>query len=404
MWNIAGMLSDSFARNFVETSDIIAFVALVVSIASLMCMKRYNRKKDTLDDFNRLQQEVLDKLNEYSDEQIKDIATLSENSKNEDYREITILLARIEHFAVGANIGIYNVRVIKRLAGKYFINLYKKLEPVIAKKRDKRPEAKHYDEFEKLTKKLTRRYKREDIIKKVEKFMNLKEKLTMPVGLYMFLLVLGVLPLVCLKIISCNEIGEDIAIGVTCSIIAGAIVAIFTDLRATKIKHATDKEKYELQVKELKLECGDLPCTICVTVCDHYKEKISELKSFDEWCNDLFNMKQEFGEATEKKEIMYCLDTVRNIRLTSEKAKELVLNNLDNENYGDEFIKKLEKLSNICGRIIREQKRGKYENCHTILVGEFKERVIATFPELEKDYNRKYNAETYAEEAENDEE
>ena len=156
-----------------EIADIlIALVAFIVSIVALVYTKIYNRKKDTLYDFNRLQQEVLDKINKYSDDQIKEILEKTRiTEENEKYIEITSFLSRIEHFAVGANTNIYNVKIIKRLAGKYFISLYQKLHPLIQYKQDARPKAKHYDEFEGLVKKLEKQYKREDAIKKIKEML-----------------------------------------------------------------------------------------------------------------------------------------------------------------------------------------------------------------------------------------
>lgn len=352
-----------------------------------------------MDGFNRLQKEVLDRLNEYSDDDIKKTACHAEKLEDEKYREITVLLARIEHFAVGANTRIYNVRIIKRCAGKYFINLYKKLDPMIEQKKNKRPKAKHYDEFGTLTKKLTRMHKREELAEKIKNYINLKNKLTMPLGLYGFLAILGVALLISLKFLPDSEVGEDIAIGIACSIIAGVIVAIFNDWTATKIKHTTDGEKYKLQIKELESECGDLPCTVCVTVCDCCGDKIPELKSFDEWCGELFGLEQKSGDVTEKQEIRYCLETIKNIRVMSKRMKELAMNNLDNEHYDGEFIDKLGKLIHICDRIIWENASNKNENCKRIILNEFRKNVISIFPDLENEYTRKYNAETYEREA-----
>ena len=159
-------------KNLEIADIIIALVAFIVSIMALVYTKIYNRKKDTLDDFNRLQQEVLDKLNKYSDDQIKKVLEKTRiTEENEEYIEITSFLSRIEHFAVGANTNIYNVKIIKRLAGKYFISLYQKLYPLIQYKQDARPKAKHYDEFEGLVKKLEKQYKREDAIKKIKEML-----------------------------------------------------------------------------------------------------------------------------------------------------------------------------------------------------------------------------------------
>lgn len=48
---------------------------------------------------------------------------------------------------------------------------------MIEQKKNKRPKAKHYDEFETLTKKLTRMYEREERAKKIKNFMNFKDGL-----------------------------------------------------------------------------------------------------------------------------------------------------------------------------------------------------------------------------------
>lgn len=54
---------------------------------------------------------------------------------------------RIEHFSVGVNSDIYDVDIVKRLAGKHFCALYDKLLPMIEKKRRINKSDKHYDEF-----------------------------------------------------------------------------------------------------------------------------------------------------------------------------------------------------------------------------------------------------------------
>ena len=51
-----------------------------------------------------------------------------------EYRKISGYLARIEHFALGVNTGIYDVKVTERAATVYFVRLYKKMLPILAVK------------------------------------------------------------------------------------------------------------------------------------------------------------------------------------------------------------------------------------------------------------------------------
>jgi hypothetical protein len=110
-----------------------------------------------LDAFNILQEQVLDKINLYSNLKIKEIA---EDARSKEYKELTILMARIEHFSVGVNSNIYDIDILKRLAGKHFCALYNKLLPMVEKKRKTNRSDKHYDEFEKLINKLNLLYEK----------------------------------------------------------------------------------------------------------------------------------------------------------------------------------------------------------------------------------------------------
>ncbi len=105
----------------------------------------HDKKQATLDAFNTLQEQVLDKLNVFTDSRIKEI---SEDVHSKEYKTISTLMARIEHFSVGVNADIYDIETVKRLAGKHFCALYRKLLPMVEKKRKINKTDKHYDEFE----------------------------------------------------------------------------------------------------------------------------------------------------------------------------------------------------------------------------------------------------------------
>lgn len=138
-------------------SLLISAFSFVFSLVTYQKNVVHNRKKLTLDAFNILQEQVLDKLNIFSK---KDVKNISKNTKTKDYKRITTLMARIEHFSVGVNSNVYDIKVLKRLAGKHFYAIYDKLLPMIEKKRKINKTDKHYDEFELLIKNLKCLYKK----------------------------------------------------------------------------------------------------------------------------------------------------------------------------------------------------------------------------------------------------
>lgn len=52
----------------------------------------------------------------------------------DEYRKISGYLARIEHFALGVNTGIYDTKVTERAATRYFVMLFNKMKPILAVK------------------------------------------------------------------------------------------------------------------------------------------------------------------------------------------------------------------------------------------------------------------------------
>ena len=136
----------------------LSIFAAVVSIASLFfSFFTYHsdvvrtKHQATLDAFDRLQNQALDKLNTYTKKQVVEI---SANLRSLEYKELSALMARCEHFAVGVNQGVYDIKTLRKLAKQYFIALYEKLIPLIEKKREINTTEKHYIELEELVKSL----------------------------------------------------------------------------------------------------------------------------------------------------------------------------------------------------------------------------------------------------------
>ena len=141
----------------------ISLAALLVSVSSVLVSVAIYRagllrekKQATLDAFNVLQTQVLDRLNHYRRYDIDEVA---EDVHSADYKELSGLLARCAHFAVGVNTGIYDEKTVRRLAGRYIISLYDKMEPLIQKKRKLNQSERHYEEFEILADKMKSYYR-----------------------------------------------------------------------------------------------------------------------------------------------------------------------------------------------------------------------------------------------------
>lgn len=71
-------------------SAVVALLSVAVSLMTYSSTVRHDRKKDTLEAYNRLQAEVFDKLNIYSPEQIRNIA---EEPQSDEYKTLSGYLA-----------------------------------------------------------------------------------------------------------------------------------------------------------------------------------------------------------------------------------------------------------------------------------------------------------------------
>ena len=119
---------------------ILSIIAIAISVISVgftlytFCWTaRRDRMQATLEAFNRLQGEVFDKLNTYKPAEIREICN---DKKSEKYKVISGYLARIEHFCVGLNRGIYDKCTFYALAHGYFDGhqIQSRIEPMIENK------------------------------------------------------------------------------------------------------------------------------------------------------------------------------------------------------------------------------------------------------------------------------
>lgn len=144
----------------------ISFVALAFSLFEFISNGIINRKERTLNAFAALQQTVLDE-GVLSDENIAIISTRlgsGTDLNDESWREISHAMAQIERFAVGINSGVYDIRILNRMAGSYMIRKYASLLAIIYHKRKTGAFGKHYDEYDRMVRNLAKRRKDKDEI------------------------------------------------------------------------------------------------------------------------------------------------------------------------------------------------------------------------------------------------
>ena len=119
---------------------ILSIIAIIISVIScgftvytFTWTAQRDKKQATLDAYNRLQNEAFDQLNLYMPARIKEI---SKHPTSEEYKEISGYIARIEHFCVGVNTGIYNKKVVYQLAHGYLDSsqIRNRINPIINRK------------------------------------------------------------------------------------------------------------------------------------------------------------------------------------------------------------------------------------------------------------------------------
>lgn len=153
---------------------IISFISIIVSITIYHAGIRRQKKQATLDAFNLLQEQVFDKLNLYTINDIEQICETwrNRNKKSDDinpedrkkldmlineYHVLSSYLARIEHFALGVNTDIYDAKIAERAGTTYLTILYKKkLKPIIDEKHKWARGKEYYAEFRLLVEDIER--------------------------------------------------------------------------------------------------------------------------------------------------------------------------------------------------------------------------------------------------------
>lgn len=114
----------------------LSVIAVVISLISggftfytFFWTTRRDRKQATFDAYNRLQEQALDQLNQYTHAKIREIAC---DSRSPEYKTISTYIARIEHFCAGVNMKIYDRKTVNELAEGYLNGSIKsRIDPII---------------------------------------------------------------------------------------------------------------------------------------------------------------------------------------------------------------------------------------------------------------------------------
>ena len=110
-----------------------SFIAIIFSIITFIQNVIHDKRADTLNAFNILQEQCFDKLNLFSPSEIKEIC---KNRKSDKYKILSGYLARLEHFCVGVNNGIYDKKTVYELAHGYLDSdvIFERMSPIIQTK------------------------------------------------------------------------------------------------------------------------------------------------------------------------------------------------------------------------------------------------------------------------------
>ncbi len=136
-------------------SLLIALAAFFFSVWQFFAERTRSRREATIRAFDELEEAVFSnpayKVLPAGDEALRFALT-----GQPEWNAATLALSRIEHFAVGINSGIYDIRTLNRMAGGFLLQEYARWKPVIETKRKRDPDHLHYDEFENLCRRLVR--------------------------------------------------------------------------------------------------------------------------------------------------------------------------------------------------------------------------------------------------------
>lgn len=132
---------------------IISILALIFSLWQFISERKRSRQEATIHAFDKLEEDVFSEP-DYGRCKSLNIFLETDSDKQKLQVKATLLLSKIEHFAVGVNTNVYDIETLNRMAGRFIIGQYEGWKSFISEKENQLPENKHYDEFKKMVTRL----------------------------------------------------------------------------------------------------------------------------------------------------------------------------------------------------------------------------------------------------------
>ena len=157
METISSTLHNGFADYM---ALIISFIALAFSVGQFCSERKRNRREATIHAFDKLEESqsvlYLFKLSKSEIENLVELKQKNGNQKIDDWDKLTEALVLIEHFSVGVNSKVYDLKTLNRMAGNKVISTFDTCNAFIRYKRNDYGNEKNYLELEKMSQHLLR--------------------------------------------------------------------------------------------------------------------------------------------------------------------------------------------------------------------------------------------------------
>lgn len=115
-------------------ADIATVGMLAIAVCQLRSDLRRNQQMATLEAYDILPRDAFDVLNKWSPKEIKEVC---KNRQSDVYKDLSVALARIEHFCVGINYKVYDIDIFYEMSHGYFDEggaLYRRMMPLLESK------------------------------------------------------------------------------------------------------------------------------------------------------------------------------------------------------------------------------------------------------------------------------
>lgn len=139
---------DTISLIIAIASAVLALLSAGFSCFTYFRNVKHDRRRDTLDAYNTLQNEAFDELNKF---QPANICEIADNPHSTVYKTVSGYIARIEHFCAGVNLGIYDRKTVYTLANGYLDGkaILSRIIPIIEKKH-RNAEKDYYENIHKV--------------------------------------------------------------------------------------------------------------------------------------------------------------------------------------------------------------------------------------------------------------